>query len=115
MSKRNILLLLCLTALALAIALLYAPFLSNGLVFDDHNVLSNLSLYDDAILPFSFRPRTFPYFTLGFVQVMFGSIEAQSDAIRWIHFDDYRWPKGAQQVASAPEHGDFRALHVHLH
>jgi len=77
MPKRNTLTFLCLAALALAIALLYAPFLSNGLVFDDHNVLSNLSLYDDAILPFSSRPRTFPYFTLGFVQVMFGSIEAQ--------------------------------------
>ena len=76
-SRRYLLPLLCLAALALAAALLYAPFLSNGLVFDDQNLFANLSVYEDALIPFSFRPRTFPYFTLGFVQVMFGSIVAQ--------------------------------------
>lgn len=57
-------------------AILYIPFLSNGLVFDDHGFFANLSIYDKAVIPFNFRPRTFPYFTLGFIQVLYGSLEA---------------------------------------
>lgn len=55
---------------------LYFPFLKNGIVFDDHGLFSSLVVYDYSYTPFDFRPRTFPYFTLGFIQVLYGSIEA---------------------------------------
>lgn len=61
--------------IALLSSLLYVPFLSNSLVFDDHNFFTNLSIYDFAVKPFDLRPRHFPSFTLGFVQVMGGTIE----------------------------------------
>lgn len=67
----------CLTLLlivALAMAL-YVPFLSNGLVFDDRGLFTSMMVYDSALLPFNLQPRTFPYFTLGLIQVLSGSIE----------------------------------------
>lgn len=67
---------LFLLLVAIAGAALYIPFLSNGLVFDDHGFFANLSIYDNAVKPFNFRPRTFPYFTLGFIQVLYGNLEA---------------------------------------
>jgi hypothetical protein len=67
----------CMAAMVLATALLYIPFLHNGLIFDDHNLFTNLSVYDYATTPFSSGPRTFPYFTLGIVQVLFHTIAAQ--------------------------------------
>jgi hypothetical protein len=67
----------CLATLASASALLYIPYLGNGLIFDDHNIFTNLSVYDYATTPFSSGPRTFPYFTLGIVQVLFHTIVAQ--------------------------------------
>lgn len=60
---------------ALAIAL-YVPHLNNALVFDDHGLFTNLSVYDYAQRIFDFRPRTFPYFTLGLIQVETNSIAA---------------------------------------
>lgn len=59
---------------AITIAL-YAPFLDNSIVFDDHNLFTNLSVYDHAIRPFNLAPRNFPYFTLGFTEVIWKSIE----------------------------------------
>lgn len=56
--------------------LLYVPFLSNALIFDDHGLFTNLAVYDFATVPFDLRPRTFPYFTMGIIQVLIGSIEA---------------------------------------
>ena len=70
--KHGLLLLLT----AVATVSLYWPFLDNGIVFDDHLLFTNLSIYDHAIKPFSLAPRIFPYFTLGIVQVLTGSIEA---------------------------------------
>lgn len=56
---------------------LYFPYLSNELVFDDHNLFNGQhSIYDLAITPFSKFPRTFPLFTLGFVETIWRSIEA---------------------------------------
>jgi hypothetical protein len=52
----------CLAAIAFAASLLYIPFLHNGLIFDDHNLFTNLAVYDYATTPFSSGPRTFPYF-----------------------------------------------------
>lgn len=62
--------------IALSATTLYTPFLSNGLVFDDHGFFANLSIYDEAITPFNFHSRTLPYFTLGLIQVLYGSLEA---------------------------------------
>jgi hypothetical protein len=54
---------------------LYLPFLGNAIVFDDRGLFSSLSVYDYALTPFDFQRRTFPYFTLGFIQVITGSLE----------------------------------------
>lgn len=63
--------------IAVLCSTLYLPFLSNALVFDDHNLFTNLRVYDFAQTPFNSSTRTFPYFTLGITQVLVGSIEAQ--------------------------------------
>lgn len=55
---------------------LYWPFLSNGLIFDDHGLFLNGAVYDFAQVIFDLRPRTFPYFTLGFVKVLNSGLEA---------------------------------------
>jgi tetratricopeptide (TPR) repeat protein len=73
-------------AIAILCSVLYLPFLSNALVFDDHNLFTNLVVYDYAQTPFDFRPRTFPYFTLGIIQVLIGSIEAQRITSLILHF-----------------------------
>jgi hypothetical protein len=62
--------------IALLATLLYAPFLHNAVVFDDHGLFTSRIIFDYAQTPFDFRPRTFPYFTLGLIQVLFGGIEA---------------------------------------
>lgn len=62
--------------LAAVAAALYLPFLGSALVFDDHNLFTNLRVYDAAAVPFNLSPRTFPYFTLGFTEVTWKSIEA---------------------------------------
>ncbi len=54
---------------------LYLPFLGNSIVFDDHSIFTGVWIYDYALVPFSLEPRRFPYFTLGFVHVLTGSIE----------------------------------------
>ncbi|MES2024868.1 MAG: tetratricopeptide repeat protein [Pseudomonadota bacterium] len=54
---------------------LYFPFLSNGLIFDDYGLYRGGGIYDYAQMPFSFRSRTFPYFTLGFISVLNSAIE----------------------------------------
>jgi hypothetical protein len=77
--------LVCVVAMALIVALVYIPFLHNGLIFDDHNLFTNLSVYDYATTPFSSGPRTFPYFTLGIVQVLFHSIAAQRTVSLALH------------------------------
>ncbi|MBS1210639.1 MAG: hypothetical protein H6R19_3037 [Proteobacteria bacterium] len=55
---------------------LYYPYLSNALIFDDYNIFNgNPSIYDYALTPFNGSPRTFPLFTLGFVETIWHSIE----------------------------------------
>lgn len=67
---------LSLIAIAILACLLYLPFLSNGVIFDDQGLFANGVIYDYAQIPFNLVPRTFPYFTLGFVSVVGGCIEA---------------------------------------
>lgn len=75
----------CLAPMVLATALLYIPFLHNGLIFDDHNLFTNLAVYDYATTPFSTGPRTFPCFTLGIVQVIFHTVAAQRTVSLALH------------------------------
>lgn len=58
--------------LALAITVLYGPFLENPLAFDDHGLFDNNAVFDYAQTPFPSYSRVFPYFTLGFVHVLSG-------------------------------------------
>lgn len=59
-----------LIVLCLATLGLYAPFASNSLVFDDHNIFSNRAVFDLA-LGFSLdKPRSLPYFLIGAVHVL---------------------------------------------
>jgi len=62
--------LLALVLLLAASAGLYVPWIDNPLVFDDPNLLRSPALGDYAVMPFSLQPRQFPYFTLGFEQVI---------------------------------------------
>lgn len=62
--------------IAILASLLYIPFLGNGLVFDDHSLFTSLQIYDAARATWFFGPRTFPNFTLGLVQVLYGTIDA---------------------------------------
>ena len=62
--------------IALASALLYVPFLNNEIIFDDHGLFTSLAVFDYAQRPLDFSRRTFPYFTLGLVHVLTGSIAA---------------------------------------
>lgn len=65
---------------------LYFPYLSNELVFDDNNIFNGQhSIYDLAIEPFSRSPRTFPLFTLGFVETIWHSTEANRLASLLLH------------------------------
>lgn len=61
---------LCLAALLLVMFMLYLPFSANPAVFDDHNIITNLAAYAYAQEPFSAVTRAFPYFSIGFVQVI---------------------------------------------
>lgn len=61
---------------ALLALLLYVPFLHAEIVFDDHGLFSNLVIYEFAVRPIDLRARTFPYFTLGLIQVLCQSLAA---------------------------------------
>lgn len=60
--------------IAMIASLLYIPFLGNAVIFDDHGIFTSLRIYDYA--QSIFGPRAFPYFTLGFIEVLTGSLEA---------------------------------------
>ena len=62
--------------IALAAALLYSPFLGNVVLFDDHNFFKPAAIHELVKTPFNFEARTFAYFTLAEVQILFGSVGA---------------------------------------
>lgn len=53
-----------------AVFFLYSPFAGSPVVFDDHAIISNNSVYDHASNLFSSAARSFPYFSVGFVHVI---------------------------------------------
>lgn len=65
---------------------LYIPFIGNPPVFDDWGVLAGGSLAHYATTPFNLQPRTFPYFTIGLIQTLTQSFEAQRLFNLTIHF-----------------------------
>lgn len=73
---------LCLAALLLAVVSLYLPFSASPAVFDDHNIITNLAVYSYAQEPFSAITRAFPYFSIGFIQVISGGDLAWN---RWLN------------------------------
>ena len=62
--------------IALSTFALYYPYIGNALIFDDHNLFNGRhSIYDLALIPFNQSPRTFPLFTLGFIETIWKSLE----------------------------------------
>lgn len=59
------------------VIVLYVPYLSNERIFDDFGFFANHGVAEFAIRPMSLTPRTFPYFTVASIYVIFGTIEAQ--------------------------------------
>ena len=55
---------------------LYFSFSKSEIVFDDHGLFTNLRVYEFAQEPVDFKARTFPYFTLGLIQVLTQSLAA---------------------------------------
>lgn len=55
---------------------LYFPFSESEIVFDDHGLFTNLRVYEFAQEPVDLKARTFPYFTLGLIQVLTQSLAA---------------------------------------
>lgn len=64
-----------LATLAALSAGLYLPFLGNPPIFDDRIFFSGYRFYEYARFPLGFGLRFPPYFSLAWVQVVFGSIE----------------------------------------
>ena len=71
-SGRLIVILALLVSISL-IAFVYGGFVDNPAIFDDHNIITNLTVFDFAQVPFSQTTRTFPYFTIGFIHVLSGA------------------------------------------
>jgi tetratricopeptide (TPR) repeat protein len=68
--------LLALGLLAALCSALYLPFLGNPPFFDDGYVFSGYKFYEHAASPFALALRQPAYFTLAFVQVVWGGIAA---------------------------------------
>jgi tetratricopeptide (TPR) repeat protein len=68
--------LLALGLLAALCSALYLPFLGNPPFFDDGYVFSGYKFYEHAASPFALALRQPAYFTLAFVQVLWGSMAA---------------------------------------
>src|SRR6478752_844737 len=74
-SRLNARVALCL--IAVAACALYLPFMSNPLVFDDKGLFTGSRFSEYAGFPFGLSPRWPPTFSIAFVYVAFGTIEAQ--------------------------------------
>jgi tetratricopeptide (TPR) repeat protein len=69
--------LLAIAALAAIVAMLYLPFLSNPLFFDDRGIFSGYAFAHYAASPFGLNARHPGYFTIAAVEIIFGTVEAQ--------------------------------------
>ena len=83
MSIRSKALVLC--ALATLVAVLYVPFLSNPLFFDDRGIFSGSQFAQYAASPLGWGVRYPAYFSIAAVHVLFGTIEAQRAVSALLH------------------------------
>lgn len=75
-SKESWFALLVLLVVSAVAATLYGPYLENPFVFDDGNLFFTPRLTTAAVEPWELLTRSLPYFTLGWVQTQFGTMEA---------------------------------------
>lgn len=75
--KNKLLSRLLLGFLLIAVAAVYAQFVSSALVFDDHNVATATASGAFALGPFPLAPRSIPYFSIAFFNVV------SADNIAW--------------------------------
>ena len=75
-SNESFFALLVLLAISTVGSALYGPYLENPFVFDDGNLFFTSRLTTAAIEPWELLTRSLPYFTLGWVQTQFGTMEA---------------------------------------
>ncbi len=75
-SKESWFALLVLVVVSAVAATLYGPYLENPFVFDDGNLFFTPRLTTAAVEPWELLTRSLPYFTLGWVQTQFGTMEA---------------------------------------
>lgn len=75
-SKESWFALLVLVVISAVAATLYVPYLENPFVFDDGNLFFTSRLATAAVEPWELLTRSLPYFTLGWVQTQFGTMEA---------------------------------------
>ena len=75
-SNESFFALLVLLAISTVGSSLYGPYLENPFVFDDGNLFFTSRLTTAAIEPWELLTRSLPYFTLGWVQTQFGTMEA---------------------------------------
>jgi protein O-mannosyl-transferase len=103
--------------IAAAASALYLPYLGNVLVFDDSNIFHTPVLTTAAFEPWHLLIRGLPYFTLGWVQTQFGTLEAHRLVSLALHilvaYQLFRLleallcprdPSGLQQPASGRAH-----------
>ena len=75
-SKESWFALLVFVVVSAVAAALYGPYLENPFVFDDGNLFFTSRLTTAAVEPWELLTRSLPYFTLGWVQTQFGTMEA---------------------------------------
>ena len=68
---------IALFAIVAAACALYGPFVSNALLFDDKGHFSGARFYEYASSPFGLAPRFPASFSVAFIHVVFGTVEAQ--------------------------------------
>jgi hypothetical protein len=49
---------------------IYGEYLTSPAIFDDHNIITNLSVYTYAQTPFSTTTRALPFFSIGLLHVL---------------------------------------------
>jgi protein O-mannosyl-transferase len=99
---------------------LYWPFLANPLVFDDGNIFYSPRLTQAAIEPWVTGIRGFPYFTLGLVETLIGSIQAHRVLSLALHaLVAYQWFRFLEELLSTqraqlPDHLISADQHIRL-
>ncbi|WP_146191403.1 hypothetical protein, partial [Acidovorax sp. HMWF018] len=75
-SKESLFALLVFVVVSAVAAALYGPYLENPFVFDDGNLFFTSRLTTAAVEPWELLTRSLPYFTLGWVETQWGTMEA---------------------------------------